>query len=466
VSRLLVLGDTLLDRDVEGGVDRVCPDAPAPVVDVRSVRDRPGGAGLAALLAAGCGGSVTLATALGRDAAGDRVRALLAGTVDVHQVLTPAATVGKTRVRSGGHTLVRVDDAGHLLGAAAARAVPAEGDDVDRDALGALVLAHDAVLVADYGGLVARHPVVRAVLEQHAATVPVVWDPHPRGVGPVRGARVVTPNAKEAQGFSSAGPGLDAVAADLRRAWGVQAVCVTDGDRGVVLDEGGADAHRWAGPVCAGPVDTCGAGDRFAVAVAQALAAGEDVRRGVQGAVQVVSAWLAAGGVATVGPVAEPGGPRGASRPAAEHVVDAVRARGGTVVATGGCFDVLHAGHLALLERARALGGCLVVLLNSDASTRRLKGDGRPVNPVADRARLLEALRCVDAVVVFEDDDPRATLERLRPDVWVKGGDYRVDDLPETALVRSYGGRVQVLPFVPGRSTTSVLARLVGTGGT
>lgn len=453
MSRLLVVGDTLLDRDVEGGVDRVCPDAPAPVLDVRTVRERPGGAGLAALLAASGGTRVTLASAVGRDAAGDRVHALLAGAVDVHPLLAPATTVGKTRVRSGGRTLVRIDDAGHLLGAPAAASD--EQHRVDADALETLVRAHDAVLVADYGGPVARHPVVRAVLERRAAHVPVVWDPHPRGLAPVRGSRVVTPNLIEAQGFSSVGPDAATLAAELRRRWGVGAVCVTDGARGVVLDDGGPGAHRWTGPVCGESVDTCGAGDRFAAAVALGLAGGDDLHRSVRGAVHVVSAWLAAGGVAGVD----------LDRRAPDDLVGAVRARGGTVVATGGCFDVLHAGHLALLEGARALGDCLVVLLNSDASARRLKGAGRPVNPAADRSRLLEALRCVDAVVVFEDDDPRATLDRLRPDVWVKGGDYAVDDLPETPLVRSYGGRVEVLPFVQGRSTTSVLERLVGAGG-
>ena len=126
---------------------------------------------------------------------------------------------------------------------------------------------------------------------------------------------------------------------------------------------------------------------------------------------------------------------------------------------------MLHTGHLQLLQTARDLGDCLVVLLNSDASTRRLKGPDRPVNPAADRARLLEALRCVDAVVVFEDDEPSATLARLRPDVWVKGGDYQRADLPEAAVVEAYGGTVRTVPFVEGRSSTSLLRRLVGASG-
>ncbi len=142
-------------------------------------------------------------------------------------------------------------------------------------------------------------------------------------------------------------------------------------------------------------------------------------------------------------------------------VVRRVRSAGGTLVATGGCFDVLHAGHVGCLEAARGLGDALVVLLNSDASVRRLKGPHRPVVPQEDRERVLRGLASVDAVVVFEEDDPRAALAELRPDVWAKGGDYGDDgvDLPEGDLVRGWGGRVVLLPYLQGRSTTRILSR-------
>jgi rfaE bifunctional protein nucleotidyltransferase chain/domain len=145
-------------------------------------------------------------------------------------------------------------------------------------------------------------------------------------------------------------------------------------------------------------------------------------------------------------------------RPDAFAVAERVRARGGTVVATGGCFDLLHAGHVGLLESARRIGDCLIVCLNSDASLTRLKGPGRPLNPVADRVRVLEALGSVDAVAVFEEDTPEELLRRLRPDVWVKGGDYSVQDLPEAEALRAWGGQAVVLPYLDGRSTT-LLAR-------
>jgi rfaE bifunctional protein nucleotidyltransferase chain/domain len=139
--------------------------------------------------------------------------------------------------------------------------------------------------------------------------------------------------------------------------------------------------------------------------------------------------------------------------------VAGTRTRGGTVVATGGCFDVLHAGHVATLRAARALGDCLIVCLNSDASVRRAKGPDRPVNSAADRAAVLSALDCVDAVEIFEEDTPEEILRRLQPDVWVKGGDYTIEELPEASVVTSWGGQTVVLPYLPGRSTTEILAR-------
>jgi rfaE bifunctional protein nucleotidyltransferase chain/domain len=147
--------------------------------------------------------------------------------------------------------------------------------------------------------------------------------------------------------------------------------------------------------------------------------------------------------------------------PSAQQVINEKHSRGKRVVATGGCFDVLHAGHVSSLEAARRMGDALVVLLNSDESVRRSKGDGRPVNTAEDRARVLLGLGCVDAVEVFDDDDPSTTLERLRPDVWAKGADYGGTVLPEAQVVRRYGGRVVLLPYLAGRSTTRILNDLI-----
>jgi rfaE bifunctional protein nucleotidyltransferase chain/domain len=203
--------------------------------------------------------------------------------------------------------------------------------------------------------------------------------------------------------------------------------------------------------------DTCGAGDRFAASAALALAGGALVSEAVQEAVAAATAFVASGGVNAT--AAAPHRAKGA-----DDLLAAVRARGGTVVATGGCFDLLHIGHLGTLRAARGLGDCLVVCLNSDDSVRRLKGPGRPLTSQHDRSRILEALDCVDAVVIFDEPTPEAVLTWLRPDVWVKGGDYADGgpDLPEAELVKRWGGQTVIVPYLDGRSTTKTIAAARG----
>ncbi len=459
--RLLVLGDALLDRDVTGTVDRVAPDAPVPVVEVARTLQRPGGAGLAALLLAGRGADVTLASAAGTDQAGATLRDLLAAAGIAHHALAPVAgTRVLTRVRAAGQSMLRLDERAPALAPEAP---------VDAAALHAAAEQADAVLVADYGGGVTAHPVVREVLARWASRRPVVWDPHPRGAEPVPGVTAATPNRREALHFApprpdgaAAGRGdlddaLDDAAARLRERWQARAVVATDGAAGAVTVLAESPPLFTPAPN-ASAGDPCGAGDRFAGTLTYALARGAVITEAVGEAVVDVAGWLDAGGVAALDePVAQvppspADGPEGVA-----GVLRRVRAGGGRVVATGGCFDVLHAGHVACLEAARRLGDCLVVLLNSDESVRRLKGPQRPVHTEQDRARVLLGLGCVDAVVVFDEDSPHAALERLRPDVWAKGGDYAAATLPEASLVRSWGGRVVLLPYLPGRSTTRII---------
>ena len=445
-QRLVVVGDCLLDVDVEGAVERLTPDAPAPVFDERTTRMRPGGAGLAALLAARDGVPVTFIAALADDPAGHELRhALDRAGVEVVALELDGATPEKVRLRTGERTLVRLDRG---TGRAAENELPAA-------ARAALEWA-GATLVADYGRGVTAHAGLRAALARRAAGTPLVWDPHPRGAEPLRRATVVTPNIAEAAVFD--GPsraGCAQRAAALARRWDAEYVCITCGERGAIL--GRAGGETWAVPsvpVCGG--DPCGAGDRFASRLATALGAGAAVPDAVRDAVRAASAFVADGGAGTVG-LARTTAVIPRPRPDADDVVRRVRSAGGTLVATGGCFDLLHAGHLGLLESARALGDALVVCLNDDASIRRLKGAGRPIVAARERAELLSALRCVDAVVVFGEDDPCAALEHLRPDVWVKGGDYSVEELPEAAVVRRWGGEVVLLPYLDGRSTTQLL---------
>jgi rfaE bifunctional protein nucleotidyltransferase chain/domain/rfaE bifunctional protein kinase chain/domain len=450
---LVVVGDALLDCDLDGSVERLCPDAPVPVVDAPVRRPRPGGAGLAAALAA-AGRPVVLITALGRDDAGRELARLLAEAgVELVDLTSSGDTPVKARVMAGGRPLLRLDHGGP-------GGRPGPVTDAARRALdGASV-----VLVADYGRGVTAEPTVRQALAD--VTAPIVWDPHPRGAAPIPGVRLVTPNRSEAALFvpTVIGDGLAAVAAraaELTRRWDAIGVAVTLGHDGAMLLEGGG--LPFVVPARAVDGDPCGAGDCFAVTAAACLADGALPSEAVVQAVSAASAFV--GGRRSpvgVAPPAAPVAPAGpapvAGLVAAAQLVQAVRDRGGTVVATGGCFDLLHTGHVRLLEAARSLGDCLVVCLNSDASVRRLKGPGRPLVGEADRAGVLLALSAVDAVVIFDEETPATVLVRLRPDIFAKGGDYTAAALPETAVMAGWGGQAVILPYIEGRSTTRMLA--------
>jgi D-beta-D-heptose 7-phosphate kinase / D-beta-D-heptose 1-phosphate adenosyltransferase len=445
VSRVVVVGDALLDRDLDGRAERLAPDAAAPVLEDIRARPRAGGAGLAATLLAE-GHDVALVCALADDAAGRELRGLLDG-VEVCDLGLHGTTPEKVRVRADGRVLVRLDY-GEAGSCGALR---------DRSVFDGA----DAVLVSDYGRGVAAEPSVRTALADLVA--PVVWDPHPRGPDPVPGVTLATPNAAEAAascgepgapGGARLAVGDDLAAAEraaraLSVAWQADHVCVTRGGRGALLV-----ARR--GPALAVPAphvavgDPCGAGDAFAVAATARLAAGASPAEAVNAAVHAASAFVAGGGAsAAVDPLPE--------RAGAAALAGRVRARGGTVVATGGCFDLLHAGHVSMLAAARALGDCLIVCLNSDASVRRLKGPERPLVAEHDRAAVLAALASVDAVAVFAEDDPVEVLRTLRPHVWVKGGDYELAELPEAAVLAEWGARAVIVPYMPEHSTSRLI---------
>jgi rfaE bifunctional protein nucleotidyltransferase chain/domain len=454
-----VIGDALLDIDWEGHVRRVCRDAPAPVVDAPTERVRPGGAALAATLAARAGARVTLVTALSGDDDGVRLARLLdAAAVEVVDLGLDGPTPVKLRLRADGQSLARVDRGcepvaapGGWSGAATAAAAAA-----------------DAVLVSDYGrGMAALGPVARGAGTGGVGT-PLVWDPHSAGPRPPA-ATLVTPNVGEALDLlgapaPTAGTSvrwLVSTARDLAGDLGGP-VALTAGERGAVLAEPGALPVVVPARPALG--DPCGAGDAFAVHAALALARGAPCRTAVEAGAAGARAYVAdrlsggraaalpADGDATVVPLATRSGSA------------AVRRSGGVVVAAGGCFDVLHAGHVQLLEQARRLGDHLVVLVNGDASVRRLKGPGRPLNPVDDRVAVLRSLACVDEVRVFHEDTPSRALSALRPDLFVKGADYAGAEIEERDVLAAWGGEVVLVPLVAGRSTSRIIDSALAAG--
>ena len=470
MNRLVVVGDALLDRDVVGTVSRVCPDAPVPVLDADRELSRPGGAALAATLLAADGQDVTLVATVGSDDAGRRLADLVERHgVDLVALPTSGTTREKVRLRSGGQSLLRLDSG---TPCPPSGALPAR--------VRALLAEADAVLVSDYAGGVAAAADVQDAIAAVARTTPVVWDPHTRGTPAVPGIALLTPNRDEVRVLAAAAGAADPDAGHdrpagrfpfaaaqrdaehLARAWEVRSVAVTLGARGALLSYGTGAPLLVPAPPATG--DPCGAGDRFAAAAAASLAGGALVSEAVQAAVSAASAFVSGGGA---GALAAPSRSERLRHAAAApgSRVEEVRRSGGTVVATGGCFDLLHAGHVSLLQAARGLGDALVVLLNSDDSVRRLKGPQRPLVPMADRVRVLTALACVDDVVVFDEDDPRDALRDVRPDIWAKGGDYALSDLPEAATVAEWGGQTVVLPYLEGRSTTGLIGTVRASQG-
>lgn len=463
----MVVGDVLLDVDLIARSARLSPEAPVPVLHDPVEHRRPGGAALAAMLAAAGPRPVILIAPVAADEAGAELSGLVAGRLELLAVRWTGSTPVKTRLRVADHPVARLDRGGD---AGLIAALP----DRAREALASAA----AVLVSDYGRGTSADPAVRAALTD--LSCPLVWDPHPRGAAPVPGCTVVTPNLAELAAFADldAGASLAVLrrgAQALARQWQAGSVCVTLGSRGAMYCLADNAPHLIAPPQV-GTGDTCGAGDCFAAATAAALADGvlpsEAVTLAVAAAARFVAAGAAAGyragqpaptdaqqsqtGAQPTPTDAQPS-QTDAQPSQLERLLTRVRDRGGVVVATGGCFDLLHAGHIAALQAARAVGDCLVVCLNSDESVRRLKGPQRPLQPVADRVRVLSALECVDAVVVFDEDTPAGVLRRIRPDVWAKGGDYSGVALPESEVLAEWGGQAVTVPYLAGRSTSALV---------
>lgn len=445
---LVVIGDAMLDRDIAGKVDRVCPDEPAPVFDESGSDDRPGGAALAAALAAQSERPVQLIACVGKDEAGQRLRQLLGDAgVELLELSEAETTPEKIRLRTGTRTVLRLDR----------NCAPTPVGTPSPEAQKALANAA-AVLVSDYGRGVTSVNAVRRMLATATASRPVVWDPHLRGGSPVPRLRLIVPNEKELPG----GTGTADIASFTQRAFGARyqwraaAVAVTMGEKGALLVDGGG-VPLVIRPPMRTDGDACGAGDRFSAAAASALADGAVTSEAVQSAVEAATVFVASGAASGYCRAPQPQRKGGMGLEAAKRVIALTRAASGTVVATGGCFDLLHTGHVSTLQAARALGDCLIVCLNSDSSVRERKGDSRPLVSDQDRAHLLLALECVDAVVIFDESTPEPLLAKLRPDVWVKGGDYRAEQMPEAEHLAAYGGQAVLVPYLDGRSTTELI---------
>ena len=478
-ASVLVVGDLMCDHYIHGDVERVSPEAPVQVLRWDRELDRAGGAANVALNLAALGCQVSVAGIVGADGPGRwLLRTMKRRGIDTGSVVISRqrATTRKIRVVARGQHLLRIDQE--------------EQRPIDRPDEKTLVAQVrkklrevSAVVCSDYEKGVLSDSVLRAVLGQAgraARRVPVLVDPKRIDFAAYRGAQVLTPNEQELVAATqdvtvAAGHGEDDLgsrARHIRSRTGADALLVTRGEHGMELFEfQHRPPRRTHLPAFQSRevYDVTGAGDTVTAVMALGMSRGAPLPEVARLATIAAGIVVSNVGTGVVDAETLERVSRGAASPSSSKVIgaktlrdrlDRARAAGARVVFTNGCFDLLHAGHLHLLERARALGDLLVVGINDDRSVQRLKGLGRPLTSQGDRAELLSALRCVDYVTVFKESTPLRLIKVVKPDVLVKGADYALDEVVGRDVVEQYGGRVERVPLLAGFSTTDLITTL------
>jgi D-beta-D-heptose 7-phosphate kinase/D-beta-D-heptose 1-phosphate adenosyltransferase len=472
--KILVVGDLMLDRYIFGEVDRISPEAPVPVLRHARRYERAGGAANVAMNLAGLGCQTYLAGFWGDDAEKTELEAILKNAgVDLLGVVTGTLpTISKTRIVGRVQQLLRLD-----IESRDER--PAVEDVRLMERATELTAKMSAVILSDYAKGALTAPLCEAIIRAaRAGGIPVFVDPKTPDFSKYSGATTVCPNLGEL----AAATGVAAQKTDeLMRAakqllteHDFRFLTVTMSEKGITMLEPGGSYHS---PARAREVfDVSGAGDTVIATLAASIAGGLKVTTAVD--LANLAAGIVVAKVGTV-PIAQHE-LIAALTPssgifAAEKILDLERvtlraaewrASGETIVFTNGCFDLLHVGHITLLEDCRRFGSKLILGLNSDASVARLKGPTRPIVSERERARVMAALAAVDAVVVFEEDTPMELIRSLRPNVLVKGGDYTIETVVGHEEVIASGGRVEIVPTVEGFSTTNIVKKLTGSGAT
>jgi D-beta-D-heptose 7-phosphate kinase / D-beta-D-heptose 1-phosphate adenosyltransferase len=467
---LLVIGEGILDSYLVGSAGRISREAPVPVVDVAARRDAPGGAANAAVNAHSLGARVTLLSVLGEDAEAYRLcRALESYGLSASDLLADESrqTVAKHRVVANEQVLVRFDHGSR-------EPLQPRIEEALIGRLQSLFLRADAVLVSDYGCGIMTPRIINALaeLQARAPRVIVADSDSPAAYRHARltAAKPNYPQAarllgqRELEGADARVQQILAGEQRLLELTSARICAATLDTEGALVFERGQPAYRtYARPTS--HARAAGAGDTFASAFTLALAAGAATPAAAE--VASAAAAIAVGKEGTVacstrelreylsaGDKYVPDLARLAAR------VEFYRHQGRRVVFANGCFDILHRGHIAHLNQAKALGDVLVVGVNTDAGVRRLKGPPRPINTLEDRVQVLAALSGVDHVVPFDGDTAEQVIRAIRPDVFAKGGNYTRDGLPEAALVEELGGTVNILPYIEDRSTTALIERI------
>ncbi len=469
-AKVLCLGDVMLDSFQRGQVTRISPEAPIPVFSFESEEIMLGGAGNVMRNLAGLGASVSFVSAIGDDEAGREVRALTqAEKTTSARIISDEdrRTSIKTRYVAGTQQMMRADrESLHPL-------APGLRDSVLK-AAGEAMEDCAAVVVSDYGkGFFANGLAARVIEMANDKNLPVIVDPQGSDYAIYAGATLVTPNRKElsdATRLPATDDGqVEAAARALIQAHGFGHVLATRSAQGMSLIRAGGEVHHLAADAQE-VFDVSGAGDTVVAVLAASMAAGMALPQAA--ALANLAGGLVVGKLGTAVIRAEDLAlhlrhdqmARSESKilSAEEGLVrvTAWRRQGQKICFTNGCFDLLHPGHLSLLEQARGAGDRLVVGLNGDQSVKRLKGDSRPVQGEAARAQVLASLEGVDMVIIFTDDTPVRLIEAIRPEFFVKGADYRIEEIPEARIVKGYGGKVLLAQLAEGHSTTATIERL------
>lgn len=470
LARVLCVGDVMVDRFVHGEVERISPEGPVPVLRHGHVETAPGGAANVARNVGSLGAVCTLVSVVGDDtAARDLAVELRESTsLNVRFVVDPSRpTTLKTRFVSQGHQLLRVDDE---VKTDVDDSVAAELLEYIRDELH----QHDVMVLSDYAkGVLTPVVVVAAIEAARALGKAVIVDPKARDLSRYAGARLVTPNSAETTLISGIQPVSDEAAERAGQrildTYRLDGVLITRGAGGMtLLDRDGSAVHVAAHT--RDVFDVVGAGDTVVSMLATALAVGASASDAVRLSNVAAGVVVAKRGTSVVtrtelldeieSAAAATSTPLAGSDAELEAIVERKRAHGARIGFTNGVFDIVHPGHLSLLEFAKEACDFLVVAINSDASVRRLKGPTRPINAECDRAAVVGGFGAVDAVVVFDDDTPLRLISLIRPDVLVKGADYAESEIVGGDVVRSYGGTILRAEIVGGKSSTRIIQQI------
>ena len=451
----------MLDKYLFGTTSRISPEAPVPIVHVQQTDERPGGAANVAVNLVALGATTRLIGVVGKDSAADSLQSILEELgidCDFHRA-DDRPTITKTRVQSRGQQLIRLDQEN----------VAELGDDSIVDTLKAAIGNAGAVILSDYGKG-ALTDVTRMIAACRDAGVPTLVDPKGSDFSKYRGASLITPNQSEFEavvGVCNSDEDLVSHGNTLLTELALDALLITRSEKGMLLLETGLEP-LFLSTQAREVFDVTGAGDTVIATLAAVIASGQDLSSAA--ALANIAAGLVVRkiGVATITPTEirvamhqrGQGGRGLVEKGELCAMVEESRSRDERIVMTNGCFDILHAGHVAYLEEAKSLGDRLIVAVNDDDSVTRLKGEARPVNALQDRMLVLAGLAAVDWVVAFSDDTPADLISAVLPDVLVKGGDYKPQEIVGAKDVLANGGEVRVLAFRDGHSTTRIINQM------